>query len=136
MRCVSVAPPLKQVLEAGEDMAQTGGFFKKVWICWSFLVQVGYQDTTHVETATWGVSSMGLPSLCPDEAGLAKAVGDMACGPSEVEIALMRELSCASVIAPSVPCAQIVCTEPLQLEGRSNTSGIALVSIESFGQNS
>ena len=61
----------------------------------------------HFEMITWlGISSMGLPSLCPDEAGLADAVGDMACGASEVEMAMMRELSCASVMAPSAPCTR------------------------------
>lgn len=80
-------------------------------------------------SSTWvGVNSMGLPSLCADETGLADAVGDMACGPSEVEIALMRELSCASVIAPSAPCTPAISPESLQLDRHSSTSGTALVS--------
>ncbi len=45
---------------------------------------------------------MGLPSLCAEEPGPREAVGDMT-GESDVDMAWMRELSCARVIAPSVP---------------------------------
>lgn len=50
-----------------------------------------------------GDSSKGLPSVCPEDAGPTEAVGDMVTG-SQVEMAWMRELSCARVIAPPVSC--------------------------------
>lgn len=48
---------------------------------------------------------MGLPSLCAEDAAPTERVGEM--GPeSDVVMALMRELSCARVISPSVLCAR------------------------------